>query len=140
MPWTTNPVPVAAPLRPEPEPEPRPLAAPEPLAVPETEFRVVFVQAAHDDPDQARLAQALACPEVLSYLARRCGPAGWRVWTPDVDVSGESEVWRELWPRVAPALLDPPRLVIFRGPTAVVLPIPETPYGTYELLRNYGGE
>lgn len=107
-------------------------------------FRVLFIY-----ETQAALSREqrliLNSTKIREYLNRKTekdgGRPGWRSWDKDIDVSKESQVWRDIWAAVKPSAGQTlPLLIILSGKKGEVFALPATEAATLALLESKGGK
>jgi hypothetical protein len=136
----TPPVPPGPPHPPEPIP---PGPSPGPVPIPGDGLRVLIVEESADRSKLPAAQQAVIFSKtVRDYLNAKCAPdpiAGWKAWRifdPDVDLSGEAQVWKDALKRPRGALpwiiISNPKKGGFEGP------LPENVQKTLDLLKQYG--
>jgi hypothetical protein len=120
-----------------PGPDPIP-----PTPIPQGELRVVFVYESASNLSKEQLA-VLHSPAINTFLKDKCvkdekGPS-FRRWDKDINTDNESPKMKELWQAVKPKLTTLPCIVIAKGSSVEILPLPKTEQEGLELLKKYGG-
>ena len=112
-----------------------------PAPTPTGPFRVIWVYESMDamTPEVQRV---MFSNKVTTYLDAKCekgrdGIAGWRRWDKDVQPDGE---WKPIWDATKPKLTTTPCLVVVKGTTVEILPMPKTEDEALATLKKYGGE
>ena len=112
-----------------------------PAPTPTGPFRVIWVYESMDSmtPEVQRVMFSM---KVGTYLDAKCekgrdGVAGWRRWDKDVMPDGE---WKPIWDATKPKLTTTPCLVVVKGTTVEILPMPKTEDEALATLKKYGGE
>lgn len=124
-------------VKPRPDDPPKPDVPP----VPAGELRVVLVEETAERMTKAQL-EALGSLKVRQWLDANCagGKAGWRRWDKDVVLSErELPVMKQLWLDAKKSLNVTPAVVIVKGASGQVHPLPADEAGLLELLKKYGG-
>jgi hypothetical protein len=128
------------PPKPTPDvvPGPTPVDPVDPLPVPATGLRVLFVyeSSAALTPAQQNV---LYSTEVRAWLNENCatvdGHAEWRCWDKDTDAGSESETWQAVWTYAKPKLGPLPCVLILRDQAGKIHDLPATEAELLRLLK-----
>lgn len=139
-----QPPPPDPPAPPTPVPPPTPPTPVDPAPIPADGNRVLIVYETADLTNYpAAQTNVLYAKQVRDYLRSKCvvGPDGktreWRIYDKDLDLSGESPLWRDAMKRDRKSL---PWIVISTGKTGYEGPLPADVPSTLALLKKYFGE
>ena len=135
-----DPAPDPQPKPPDPKPpDPKPPDPPKPI----TGLRVIFVAESSSNMTKEQL-NIWNSTRIADYLNRKTvktdGRPGWRKWDPDINVSNETETWKQIWAATKGSLGALPALVIVDGVKGEVFPWPPTEQEALDFLKKKGGE
>lgn len=134
--------PIPPPVPPTPPAPPTPPKPPAPIA--EKGLRVLIVYDGDKLPNApASLQTILFSTALRTWMSANCvkGADGkspeWRVWSSDIDTTGESDIWQKAMKRNHPTL---PWILISNGDTGYEGPLPTTsPADVQTLMEKYKG-
>lgn len=135
---TITPAPPVPPPTPDIVPTPVEPVDPVPLPAETRGLRVLFVyeSSANLTPGQQSVLYSV---HVRMWLNEHCakvdGHPEWHCWDKDIDVTGESELWRAVWSYAKPKLGSLPCVLVLRDTSGRIHDLPESEAELMALLK-----